>query len=155
MPSRRGRPASLLLLPLPLQLGIDVAVYVGRGPLRLAEAAEQLQARQRRRALVVLLTNLRGEDASELVPALRILSQRHLVMLASLREQSIEEARKTPVGAFAGALRFAAAERYDVERSEVLATLRQYGVLTLDVPAQEFPVALANRYLDIKAAGRL
>ncbi len=54
-----------------------------------------------------------------------------------------------------GALRFAAAERYDAERSEVLAVLQGFGILTLDVPAQQFPVALANRYLDIKAAGRL
>ena len=53
------------------------------------------------------------------------------------------------------ALRFAAAERYDAERSEVLAVLQGFGILTLDVPAQQFPVALANRYLDIKAAGRL
>jgi hypothetical protein len=33
--------------------------------------------------------------------------------------------------------------------------LQGFGILTLDVPAQQFPVALANRYLDIKAAGRL
>lgn len=124
-------------------------------PSDFAAAAERLQARQRRRALVVLLTNLRGEDESELIPALRILSERHLVMLASLRERTIEEARRNPVDGFSDALRFAAAEQYDSERAEVLATLRGFGVLTLDVPAQEFPVALANRYLDIKAAGRL
>ncbi|MEP4079402.1 DUF58 domain-containing protein [Haloferula sp.] len=124
-------------------------------PSDFAAAAERLQTRQRRRALVVLLTNLRGEDASELVPALRILSSRHLVMLASLRERTIEDARNEPVEVFNDALRFAAAEQYDTERSEVLATLQGFGVLTLDVPAQELPVALANRYLDIKAAGRL
>ncbi|MEM9236803.1 MAG: DUF58 domain-containing protein [Verrucomicrobiota bacterium] len=124
-------------------------------PSDFAAAAERLQARQRRRALVVLLTNLRGEDASELVPALRILSQRHLVMLASLRERTIEEARRNSVDGFSDALRFAAAEQYDSERAEVLATLKGFGVLTLDVSAQELPVALANRYLDIKAAGRL
>lgn len=124
-------------------------------PSDFAEAVKRLQTRQRRRALVVVLTNLRGEDASELVPALRMLSSRHLVVLASLRERSIEEARVNPVGAFHEALRFAAAERYDGERAEVLATLQGFGVMTLDVPAQDFPIALANRYLDIKAAGRL
>ena len=124
-------------------------------PSDFAAAAERLQTRQRRRSLVVLLTNLRGEDASELVPALRILSERHLVMLASLRERTIEEARNKPVEGFNDALRFAAAEQYDTERSEVMATLQGFGVLTLDVPAEELPVALANRYLDIKAAGRL
>jgi len=124
-------------------------------PSDFSAAAERLLVRQRRRALVVLLTNLRGEDAAELVPALRIISGRHLVMLASLRERSIEDARHKPVEVFNDALRFAAAEQYDAERSEVMATLRGFGVMTLDVPAQEFPVALANRYLDIKTAGRL
>lgn len=124
-------------------------------PSDFTAAAERLQVRQRRRALVVLLTNLRGEDASELVPAMRILSQRHLVMLASLREQTIEDARSKPIEDFSDALRFAAAERYDAERSEVMAMLRGFGVMTLDVPAKDLPVALANRYLDIKAAGRL
>lgn len=124
-------------------------------PSDFSAGAEKLQARQRRRALIVLLTNLRGEDAPEVLPALRILSSRHLVLLASLRERSVEEARHQPVEQFRDALRFSAAERYDGERAEVLANLRGHGVLTLDVPAQDLPVALANRYLDIKSAGRL
>jgi len=124
-------------------------------PSDFSAAVEHLLARQKRRALVVVMTNLRGEDASELVPALRTLRSKHLVMLASLRERSVEDARTKPVAEFGDALRFAAAERYDAERSEVLATLQGFGILTLDVPAQQFPVALANRYLDIKAAGRL
>ena len=124
-------------------------------PSDFSAAAERLLARQKRRALVVVMTNLRGEDASEIVPALRTLRSKHLVMLASLRERSVEDARTMPIEEFGDALRFAAAERYDAERAEVLATLQGFGILTLDVPAQQFPVALANRYLDIKAAGRL
>ena len=124
-------------------------------PSDFAAAAESLLARQKRRALVVVMTNLRGEDSSELIPALRLLRSKHLVMLASLRERSVEDARTKPIDEFSGALRFAAAERYDAERAQVLTTLQGFGILTLDVPAQQFPVALANRYLDIKAAGRL
>jgi len=124
-------------------------------PSDFAAAAESLLARQKRRALVVVMTNLRGEDSSELIPALRLLRSKHLVMLASLRERSVEDARTKPITEFSDALRFSAAERYDAERAEVLATLQGFGILTLDVPAQQFPIALANRYLDIKAAGRL
>jgi uncharacterized protein (DUF58 family) len=124
-------------------------------PSDFAAAAEALLARQKRRALVVVMTNLRGEDSSELIPALRLLRSKHLVMLASLRERSVEDARVNSISEFSDALRFAAAERYDAERTEVLATLQGLGILTLDVPAQQFPIALANRYLDIKAAGRL
>lgn len=124
-------------------------------PSDFSAAAERLLARQKRRALVVVMTNLRGEDASEIVPALRTLRSKHLVLLASLRERTVEDSRTKPIETFSDALRFAAAEGYDAERAEVLATLGGFGILTLDVPAQEFPVALANCYLDIKAAGRL
>ncbi|MGE9269554.1 MAG: DUF58 domain-containing protein, partial [Verrucomicrobiales bacterium] len=124
-------------------------------PSDFTEAAERLLVRQKRRAMVVLMTNLRGEDAAELVPAMRLLSARHLVVLASLRERSVEDARHQPVEIFKDALRYAAAEQYHREREEVMAELRAHGVVTLDVPAQEFPVALANQYLDLKAAGKL
>ncbi|MGC4017403.1 MAG: DUF58 domain-containing protein [Luteolibacter sp.] len=120
-----------------------------------AAAVEQLMTRQRRRALVVVLTNLRGEDGKELVPALQVLSTRHLVLLASLREQSVDQARELPVSSFGDALRFAAADRYLMERREVLAELSARGILTLDTTAQELAISLANRYLDIKAAARL
>lgn len=124
-------------------------------PSDFVEAAERLQIRQRRRALIVLLTNLRGEDGAALLPALRSLSARHLVMLASLRERTVEDARHQAIDQFSQALTFSAAERYHAERGEVLAALKSRGVLTLDVPAGDLPVALANRYLEIKAAGRL
>jgi len=124
-------------------------------PSDFAQAVAQLMARQRRRSLVIVLTNLRGEDGHELIPALQALQSKHLVLLASLRERSIEEAKTRPVRGFSDALKFVAADRYFAERREVLAELGARGILTLDVPAQELAIGLANRYLDIKAAGRL
>ena len=124
-------------------------------PSDFAGAVEQLMARQRRRSLVIVLTNLRGEDGKELVPSLQVLQSKHLVLLASLRERTVEEALTRPVDTFAGALKFLAADRYVSERLEILAGLSARGILTLDTTAQLLAVALANRYLDIKAAGRL
>ena len=124
-------------------------------PSDFSGAVEQLMIRQRRRSLVILLTNLRGEDGKELVPALQVLKSRHLVLLASMRERTVEEAIAGPVTSFSSALTFLAADRYVQERREVLATLGALGVLTMDATAQGFAVALANRYFDIKAAGRI
>jgi uncharacterized protein (DUF58 family) len=124
-------------------------------PSDFAGAVEQLMTRQRRRSLVILLTNLRGEDGKELLPAMQVLNTRHLVLLASMREDVVNHAFSRPVDSFAAALRFLAADRYVQERREVLAALGASGVLTLDSTAREFPIALANRYFDIKAAGRL
>lgn len=124
-------------------------------PSDFAGAVEKLMARQRRRSLVILLTNLRGEDGKELLPALQVLNSRHLVLLASMREAAVQEAFSKPVESFSSALRYLAADRYVQERREILASLGASGILTLDSTAKEFPVRLANTYFDIKAAGRL
>ncbi|MEM7356425.1 MAG: DUF58 domain-containing protein, partial [Acidobacteriota bacterium] len=52
-------------------------------------AAARLMERQRRRALVLLLTNLRDEDAGELLPTIHTLRRRHLVLVASTRELAL------------------------------------------------------------------
>lgn len=124
-------------------------------PSDFAGAVEQLMTRQRRRSLVILLTNLRGEDGKELIPALQVLKSKHLVLLASMRERAVEDAIQQPVDSFPSALKYLAADRYIQERREILASLGAGGVLTLDSTAREFAVALANSYFDIKAAGRL
>jgi uncharacterized protein (DUF58 family) len=124
-------------------------------PSDFAGAVEQLMARQRRRSLVILLTNLRGEDEKELVPALQVLNTRHLVMLASMRERVVDLAASSPVDSFTSALKFLAADHYKQERREILANLGARGILTLDTSAQEFAIALANAYFDVKAAGRI
>lgn len=124
-------------------------------PSDFAAAVERLMALQRRRSLVILITNLRGEDGHELLPSLQVLATRHLVLLASMREGDVQQALERPVASLRDALRFLAAGRYDQERREILAALGASGVLTLDTTADEFPIALANRYLDIKAAGRI
>jgi len=124
-------------------------------PSDFAGAVEQLMGRQRRRSLVILLTNLRGEDGKELIPALQVLKTRHLVLLASMREQVVENAVVDPVHSFSSALKFLAADRYRQERREILANLGARGILTLDSTAGEFAVALANTYVDVKAVGRL
>jgi uncharacterized protein (DUF58 family) len=124
-------------------------------PSDFAGAVEKLMARQRRRALVIVMTNLRGEDGKELGGALQVLRSKHLVLLSSLRESSVDSAASTPVVHFNDALKFLAADHYQKERQEILATLGMHGILTLDTTAQELAVALANRYLDIKTAGRI
>lgn len=124
-------------------------------PSDFSGAVERLLIRQRRRSLIILLTNLRGEDGKELIPALQVLKSRHLVLLASMRERTVENAISQPVTSFSNALTYLAADRYVQERREILVTLGALGVLTLDSTAQGFAVALANRYSDIKMAGRI
>ena len=119
-------------------------------PSVFSEAAERLLKHQRRRSMVVVMTNLRGEDAEELSEPLRKLRQKHVVVLASLREAGIDLMRDQQVSSFDDALGFLAAEDYSTERDRVLAGLRGDGIVTLDETAQQFPVALTNIYLDTR-----
>ena len=119
-------------------------------PSDFSEAAERLLKHQRRRSMVVVMTNLRGEDAEELSEPLRKLRQKHVVVLASLREEGIDLMRDEKVESFDDALGFLAAEDYSTERDRVLAGLRGDGIVTLDETAKEFPVALTNIYLDTR-----
>lgn len=122
-------------------------------PSDFAEATERMMMRFRRRALVIVMTNLRGEDADDMIPALRSLQSRHLVLLASLCEATVRQAVDAPVMDFAAALQHVAARQYMGERQEVLAQLQAHGIQTLDVTADQLAVGLANRYLNIKDAG--
>lgn len=124
-------------------------------PSDFIEAAEQVMARQKRRALVILLTNLRSEDSSSLATAVHLMQKRHLVLVATLREAELEAHASVPVQNLAEALEFGAMTHYFTERRLLLESLRANRVLTVDEPAQMLPVALANRYLDVKAAGTL
>lgn len=119
-------------------------------PSDFSEAAERLLRHQQRRSMVVVMTNLRGEDSDEIREPLRKLRQKHVVVLASLRESGIGEMMDKDLVGFEDALGYFAAHDYAAERQDVLTTLKADGIVTLDETAQEFPVALANTYLDTR-----
>lgn len=118
-------------------------------------AASALQARQQRRALVVLITNVRDEDDAELRAAVSMLSRRHLVMLVSLRELVLDRAAAEPGEDLEGSIRSAAAMHYLAQRERVHEALRREGINTLDVSCSELSGALIERYLAVKRSSRL
>lgn len=120
-----------------------------------AQAATDLITRLKKRSLVVILSNLRDEDAEELRPALALLRQKHLVVLASLQESVLNHITQQSVTDFDDALRLAATDIYLEQRRAAHEALKRSGVLLLDVEPAQLPVALVNRYLDIKLSGRL
>ena len=120
-----------------------------------SRAAMELMKRQKRRALVVLITNLRDEDTDELLPALQIMRKRHLVLLASMQESAINNLLNQQVQGFEAALSHAAAQHYLGYRREAHQKIDRSGVLYLDVMPQELPINIVNRYLDVKSSGQL
>lgn len=118
-------------------------------------AATELMKKLRKRSLVTLVTNLRDEDSDELMSALHLLKQRHLVLLASLREMVIGDTLKKPVENFNDALTLASTHHYLGAREEAFEQVKHAGVFSLDVEPAKPPVAIVNRYLEIKRSGRL
>ncbi len=119
------------------------------------QAATALMQRLKKRSLVVLVTNLRDEDNAELLPALQLMRKRHLVLLASLQERIINDVLAEPIRHFDAALRNSATHLYLNERRRAHEAIKAYGVLSVDVEPEQLPVALVNRYLEIKRSGRL
>ncbi|MBL8112578.1 MAG: DUF58 domain-containing protein, partial [Acidobacteria bacterium] len=101
-------------------------------PSDYLEAATTLMKRQRRRALVVLVSNVRDEDSEELKEALRLLRTRHLVLLASLRETALDEALAKPPETLDEALRVASAHRYLAARRAAFDSVRERGTIAVD-----------------------
>lgn len=118
-------------------------------------AAVGLMARLRKRALVVILTNLRDEDDDTLAPAVALLRQRHLVLVASLREPILANALREPVATLDDALTHAATAEYLQRRTSAFARLEAARIPCIDVEPAALALALVNRYMDLKRSGRL
>jgi uncharacterized protein (DUF58 family) len=108
-----------------------------------------------RRALVVLLTTVESAAvADELLPALPLLTARHQVVVASVTDPGVDALARGRGDVYAvyGA---AAAERAVLERTAVTAELERLGVDVVEGTPEQLPPRLADRYLALKAAGRL
>jgi uncharacterized protein (DUF58 family) len=116
--------------------------------------AEVLRA-ERKRALVVLFTTLDpGALGEGLVPVLPSLVSRHTVFVAAVHDPALDAlaARHDTADAIHTA---AAAERGLAELHRVRAALTRHGVSVVDEPAERFASVVTDRYLALKAAGRL
>ncbi|MGZ7455281.1 DUF58 domain-containing protein [Pseudomonas sp. Ma2-10] len=122
-------------------------------PADYQAAANQLLARQKRRALVVLVTNLRDEDDEELLTAVKRLSKQHRVLVASLREDLLDNLRHAPVQTLPEALAYCGMVDYLNERAELHERLSAHGVPVLDARPGELGSQLVTHYLAWKKAG--
>jgi uncharacterized protein (DUF58 family) len=115
----------------------------------------QVRAVSPHRSLVVLLTSLDAGAVEEgLLPALPGLTERHVVVVASVRDPRLEEMaadRSTAAATF----RAAAAERALLDRAAVADQLRLVGAEVVDAVPAELPPLLADTYIRLKATGRL
>jgi uncharacterized protein (DUF58 family) len=118
-------------------------------------AARRLMGRQQTRALVIVITNFRDEDSHELGQALRLLRSRHLVLLASLREQIVGALLSQPVSSGEAAIDIASAHLYEQSRRDAFRRLAARDALMVDAEPAQLGIELVNRYHAAKRGGMI
>jgi uncharacterized protein (DUF58 family) len=121
-----------------------------------AGAFAEVVARYRRRAMLVLLTDLQEQAvANAVLPALPLVTRTHLVVVAAVRDPQVEAWAGGPVGDEESAYRRVAAVRALTERDRTAARLRGLGATVVDAAPGRLGAELADAYLEVKSTGRL
>jgi uncharacterized protein (DUF58 family) len=114
----------------------------------------ELNARLKRRALVILFTDFVDTITAELlIESMQRVANRHVVVFVTQRGSVLQGAIEATPTQFTDVAQSVIAHDFLRERSIVLERLERLGVHCLDVPSRGLPVALINRYLLIKQRG--
>jgi uncharacterized protein (DUF58 family) len=121
-----------------------------------ATALSYLARKQKRRALLLIFTDLVTLDAARpLIGHMARLARTHLPVCVTISDPNVAAAAHHPAGDSPAVYRRAVAEQLRNERQVILDTLNRGGVLTIDVPADQLTTNVVNAYLRLKAQGRL
>jgi len=119
-------------------------------------AFRYLAARNRKRALTVLFTDVIDRFASDaLVANVASLRPRHVPLAVTLRNPELDAVAALRPVESRDAFRKAAAEELLHAREEALGHMRRAGVLVIDVAPQRAAQAVVSKYLDLKRRGVL
>jgi uncharacterized protein (DUF58 family) len=115
-----------------------------------------LALKQRKRALVVLFTDLsEGRSMEDLVRHAMLLQRTHLVLVVTIADPDVHAAaHQQPDNSLSAYQRAVAVQILD-DRRLALDRLRQQGVLVLDAPANQLSTDVINRYLELKGQTKL
>jgi uncharacterized protein (DUF58 family) len=116
-------------------------------------AGEELLVRQQKRALVILLTNMRDENQDDLLALHKLLAKRHLLLLANIREKFLDDTQQ--VSSFSDALGYCGLRNYLQRRQTTHQALSAEGMHLLDCSADNLAITVANSYLELKSSGLL
>jgi uncharacterized protein (DUF58 family) len=121
------------------------------------DAFSAAAARFRRRSLYVVMTDLVDATVDQsLLPAMKILTRTHLVVVAGVQDPTVAAwaaggEHRWPSEAFREA---AAIGSFD-QRARAVARLRRAGAVVVDAEPTRLGIELVDTYLTLKASGRL
>lgn len=141
---------------LPAILDALYSVEPGMVEPSYARAFNYLGANCRRRALVVILTDLVDEEASaELLAYTRMLIPRHLPLIVTIGDSDLRALVGDVPATVAEVYRQSVAEELLGQRERALRRITHAGGLALDVPVGRLSFELVNKYLGVKERGML
>jgi uncharacterized protein (DUF58 family) len=117
------------------------------------DVAQQLMTRQPRRSLIVLISSLEPQDREDLTSAAKLLSQRHLVMVASMRQQVLTDTLAGEVESIDDALRYCGVSHHLQDQAAMYAQLRSDNIIVADTPPAYMHSTLINEYMALKRSG--
>ena len=121
-----------------------------------AAAFRLLAQRQRKRALIVLVTDVIDVRAARaLLAHLTRGASRHLAVVVALRNDALLQAAAIRGDGARDMYESAAAEELIAERLTSLQRMRDAGVVVLDVAPDAMAAAVVNQYLELKSRGAL
>ncbi|MCP4495013.1 MAG: DUF58 domain-containing protein [Gammaproteobacteria bacterium] len=117
------------------------------------EAAQQLISRQPKRSLIVLISSIEPEDRDDLGKAAKLLSQHHLVMVASMRQQALTDIQHSEIVSLEDALKYCGASQQIQKQAALHSALRSDHIIVTDTQPSQMHIALINEYMALKRSG--
>ncbi len=108
----------------------------------------------RHRSLLILFTNFESHHALDRVlPILRRINARHLLLLVFFENTEVEALAMQPVEDVEGIYTRVHAQHLIQGKFEMVQKLRNYGIQALLTKPQDLSVGVINKYLELKARG--
>lgn len=150
LPPRKGHRQFLAILD---------ALYAAEGKVEEPDyqrALRYLATKLSKRSLVVVFTDVVGAEPSRrLLRVLKSMTAKHLPLVLTQRDRRLEERAGARSRTESDAFSAAVAEDILRDKAAALGELSRSGALALDVDPAELSVTAVNRYLEIKARGKL
>ncbi|MBI2565755.1 MAG: DUF58 domain-containing protein [Candidatus Schekmanbacteria bacterium] len=125
-------------------------------PTSYLRAVRHLEAKHRKRCLVICLTDFTDElSAGEMYASLAALTRRHVLLFAAVSDPHLEAIFADEATDEKSLFERAVAGQLLLERRRTLARLERLGVLTVDAEPQRLSGPLLRRYLEARRGGRL
>jgi len=121
-----------------------------------ARAFQYFTGRNKKRSLVVILTDVINREASgEMLAYTSLLTARHLPLIVTISDADLRALVQQEPMKISDVYQQAIAEELLNERREALARITSHGGLALDVPVGDLAVEVVNQYLEVKEQGLL